>query len=96
MHLGSQLLMLKSHLKKKVNITIISNKEKNLNLPHKFITTISDYINGLGRALNVEYITAQFNETEVQEYDSCCTRCRFTENLKKNEYSLVSDSGKQK
>jgi hypothetical protein len=54
-----------------------------LNLPNKLVTAISDYINDLSRALNVEYITAQFDKAEIQEYNSRCTRGRFTENLKK-------------
>ena len=82
--------------KKKVNITIVGKQRRELNLPNKFITTISDYINSLRGALNVEYITAQFDKAKVQEDNSRCSRGRFAENLKKIEYLLVTDSGKQK
>jgi hypothetical protein len=57
--------------------------KRRFNLPNKFITAISDDINGLGGALNVEYITAQFYKAKVQEDNNCCTRGRFAENLKK-------------
>lgn len=43
----------------------LKTKREELNLPDKFITAISDYINSLGGALNVEYIAAQFYKAKV-------------------------------